>query len=105
MAQACNQIVIYFALFTHMTVSSYQWCFSKHLCQVTNCMHADTTLHNFADFPEWAEVMTTWGDKMLAAVHTVAQMSAVGFGLPAGAFTERMAHGPHLLAPTGDSSS
>ncbi|DBB09053.1 TPA: hypothetical protein ACH3X3_007676 [Trebouxia sp. C0006] len=54
-----------------------------------------------ADFPEWAEVMTTWGDKMLAAVHTVAQMSAVGFGLPAGAFTERMAHGPHLLAPTG----
>ena len=65
-------------------------------------MHADTTLRTFADFPEWAEVMTTWGDKMLAAVHTVAQMSAVGFGLPASAFTERMAHGPHLLAPTGD---
>lgn len=68
-------------------------------------MHADTMLCTFADFPEWAEVMTTWGDKMLAAVHTVAQMSAVGFGLPAGAFTERMTHGPHLLAPTGDSPS
>lgn len=45
--------------------------------------------------------MTTWGNKMLAAVHTVSQMAAVGFGLPAGAFTERMAYGPHLLAPTG----
>lgn len=45
--------------------------------------------------------MTTWGNKMLAAVHTVAQMAAVGFGLPADAFTERMAYGPHLLAPTG----
>ena len=45
--------------------------------------------------------MTTWGNKMLAAVHTVSQMAAVGFGLPADAFTERMAYGPHLLAPTG----
>lgn len=46
-------------------------------------------------------VMTTWGNKMLAAVHTVSQMAAVGFGLPADAFTQRMAYGPHLLAPTG----
>ena len=45
--------------------------------------------------------MTGWGDKMLAAVHTVAHMAAIGFGLPPGAFTERMALGPHLLAPTG----
>lgn len=54
-----------------------------------------------AEFPEWPDVMTTWGNKMLAAVHTVSQMAAVGFGLPADAFTERMAYGPHLLAPTG----
>ncbi|KAL3133074.1 hypothetical protein ABBQ38_006976 [Trebouxia sp. C0009 RCD-2024] len=54
-----------------------------------------------ANFPEWPAVMTTWGNKMLAAVHTVAQMAAVGFGLPPDAFTERMAYGPHLLAPTG----
>ena len=45
--------------------------------------------------------MTTWGNKMLAAVHTVSQMAAIGFGLPADAFTERMGFGPHLLAPTG----
>ena len=52
-------------------------------------------------FPEWPEVMTAWGNKMLEAVHTVAEMAAVGFDLPSCAFTERMAFGPHLLAPTG----
>ena len=52
-------------------------------------------------FPEWPEVMTAWGNKMLEAVHTVAEMAAVGFDLPSSAFTERMAFGPHLLAPTG----
>lgn len=49
--------------------------------------------------------MTIWGNKMLAAVHTVSQMAAVGFGLPADAFTQRMAYGPHLLAPTGTFAS
>ena len=52
-------------------------------------------------FPEWPKVMTAWGNKMLAAVHTVAYMAAIGFGLASDAFTERMAYGPHLLAPTG----
>lgn len=52
-------------------------------------------------FPDWPKVMTTWGNKMLAAVHTVAYMAAIGFGLASEAFTERMAYGPHLLAPTG----
>ena len=64
--------------------------------------NTDTVRYVLAGFPEWPEVMTTWGNKMLAAVHTVSQMAAVGFGLPAGAFTERMNNGPHLLAPTGD---
>jgi len=92
------------AFYSHIrSCQAVQGVSAKKTCQVIHRMHADTTLHTSADFPEWAEVMTTWGDKMLAAVHTVAQMSAVGFGLPAGAFTERMAHGPHLLAPTGES--
>lgn len=56
---------------------------------------------SLAGFPEWPEVMTSWGNKMLAAVHTVAHMAAIGFGLPPGTFTERMVQGPHLLAPTG----
>eukprot|EP00891_Asterochloris_glomerata_P002047 jgi/Astpho2/2047/Aster-00543 len=52
-------------------------------------------------FPEWASVMDGWGHKMLAAVETAAAMLAIGFHLPADAFTFRMAYGPHLLAPTG----
>ena len=45
--------------------------------------------------------MDSWGGKMLAAAATVAELAAVGFGLPPGAFAERLAQGPHLLAPTG----
>eukprot|EP01087_Luapelamoeba_hula_P017893 TRINITY_DN5692_c0_g1_i1.p1 TRINITY_DN5692_c0_g1~~TRINITY_DN5692_c0_g1_i1.p1 ORF type:complete len:377 (-),score=64.10 TRINITY_DN5692_c0_g1_i1:46-1128(-) len=54
-----------------------------------------------ANFPEWRQVMDTWGDKMLGAVSTVAQMLAVGFDLPATTFTDKMDCAPHLLAPTG----
>ena len=67
--------------------------------------NASMTLGLSAGFPEWSEVMTGWGDKMLAAVHTVAHMAAIGFALPPDAFTERMLHGPHLLAPTGTSAT
>jgi hypothetical protein len=51
--------------------------------------------------PQWCDVMDDWGSKLLGAVEAVAAMAAVGFGLPADAFTSRMALGPHLLAPTG----
>lgn len=54
-----------------------------------------------AGFPEWEDVMNTWGNKMLAAVSTVAEMVAIGLGLNADDFTQRMRLGPHLLAPTG----
>ena len=43
-----------------------------------------------------------WGSKMLAAVSAVAELAAEGFGLPRTAFSDLMACGPHLLAPTGD---
>jgi hypothetical protein len=36
-----------------------------------------------------------------SAKGAAAAMAALGFGLPADAFTSRMALGPHLLAPTG----
>lgn len=54
-----------------------------------------------AGFPHWAEVMDTWGHKMLDALHSVAQLAARGLGLPDAALTELMRLGPHLLAPTG----
>ncbi|CAM9868457.1 unnamed protein product, partial [Phaeothamnion confervicola] len=52
-------------------------------------------------FPEWASVMDRWGEKLLAALNTVADMAADGLGLPAGSLSERMRDAPHLLAPTG----
>lgn len=59
------------------------------------------SLSYFQGFPEWCEVMNSWGGKMVSAVQTVAEMAAVGYGLPPDAFTSLMNLGPHLLAPTG----
>ncbi|XP_077214937.1 uncharacterized protein LOC143849683 [Tasmannia lanceolata] len=53
------------------------------------------------DFPEWKENMDSWGSKMISAIEVVAEMAAIGFGLPKDAFTSLMKMGPHLLAPTG----
>lgn len=50
---------------------------------------------------QWAQQMDGWGSMLLAAAQTVAEMAAIGFGLARDEFTRRMAHGPHLLAPTG----
>lgn len=53
-----------------------------------------------AAFPEWAARMDSWGAKLLGAAEAVAQLAAVGFGLPWDSFSGRMQYGPHLLAPT-----
>ncbi|XP_062093447.1 uncharacterized protein LOC133799445 [Humulus lupulus] len=52
-------------------------------------------------FPEWKDTMDSWGYKMTSAIEVVAEMAAIGFGLPKDAFTSLMKQGPHLLAPTG----
>ncbi|XP_022733777.1 uncharacterized protein LOC111287459 isoform X1 [Durio zibethinus] len=52
-------------------------------------------------FSEWKETMDSWGYKMISAIEAVAEMAAIGFGLPKDAFTSLMKQGPHLLAPTG----
>jgi isopenicillin N synthase-like dioxygenase len=52
-------------------------------------------------FPDWTERMNAWGDKMHLAIHTLAEMLAIGFGLPIDTFTKLTENGPHLLAPTG----
>ncbi|KAL1802587.1 hypothetical protein ACET3Z_031234 [Daucus carota] len=56
-------------------------------------------------FSEWKETMDSWGYKMVNAIEAVAEMAAIGFGLPNDAFTSRMKQGPHLLAPTGSDLS
>jgi len=52
-------------------------------------------------FPQWAQTMNGWGEAILGTVTTVAEMAAVGFGLPSDTFTRKMDRAPHLLAPTG----
>ena len=54
---------------------------------------------------EWESTMDGWGDKLLEAVSTVAEMIAIGWGQPRDVFTSRMHLGPHLLAPTGSDLS
>lgn len=54
---------------------------------------------------EWAAVMDGFGNKLFTTVEVVAEMLAVGLGLPTSAFTEKMQFGPHLLAPTGSDLS
>ncbi|KAI0304566.1 hypothetical protein BC826DRAFT_976911 [Russula brevipes] len=54
----------------------------------------------------WAPIMEKWGSAMKSAVEGLAQMAAVGLGLPPEAFTDAGRYGyeysccPHLLAPT-----
>ena len=45
--------------------------------------------------------MNTWGFKLHDAVIQIAEMAAIGMGLPAETFVKRMEGGSHLLAPTG----
>lgn len=45
--------------------------------------------------------MDKWGYKLLDAVSSVAEMSAIGMGLPKDTFVQHMDGGAHLLAPTG----
>lgn len=53
----------------------------------------------FAD--TWASVLNAWGDKMVALLNTVARAASAGLGLAPDTLPSLMAHGPHLLAPTG----
>ena len=43
-----------------------------------------------AAFPDWSVKMDAWGNLMLAACETAAEMAAHGFHLPANAFTNMM---------------
>ncbi|CDW86191.1 UNKNOWN [Stylonychia lemnae] len=52
-------------------------------------------------FPDWEDKMTTWGEKLLNATFTAAEMAAQGMKLDVDTFSSRMKGGAHLLAPTG----
>ncbi|KAH9081733.1 Clavaminate synthase-like protein [Lactarius deliciosus] len=48
----------------------------------------------------WSPTMEKWGSAMKSAVEGLAQMTAIGLGLPQETFTDAGKYGPHLLAPT-----
>ncbi|XP_050284010.1 uncharacterized protein LOC126724005 isoform X2 [Quercus robur] len=49
-------------------------------------------------FPGWVETMNSWGYKMMAATEVVAEMLAIGYGLPKDAFTSLMKQIEYLTA-------
>ncbi|KAF8831214.1 hypothetical protein HHX47_DHR1000283 [Lentinula edodes] len=52
----------------------------------------------FADV--WQTTLETWGNTLKTAVENVAELAALGFGLPSSVFTDAAKYGPHLLGPT-----
>ncbi|KAJ3354713.1 hypothetical protein GGF32_002392 [Allomyces javanicus] len=50
---------------------------------------------------KWLRVMDGYGQQLHDAVEVVAELAAVGLGMPRDAFTSRAKYGAHLLAPTG----
>jgi isopenicillin N synthase-like dioxygenase len=56
-------------------------------------------------FPQWSKEMNAWGSALLQSVHAVAELLAIGLGLPRTTFTEKMVNGAHMLAPTGSDLS
>lgn len=50
-----------------------------------------------AAFPDWSVKMDAWGNLMLAACETAAEMAAHGFHLPANAFTDMMKVRVHVF--------
>jgi len=56
-------------------------------------------------FPDWKEKMDRWGNKLMSTGQTLAEMAAIGFGLPRSCFVDLMHLGPHLLAPTASDLS
>ncbi len=50
---------------------------------------------------EWASTMDAWGNKLLGAVYTIAEMLAQAYDLPLDTFTKGFARAPHLIAPNG----
>ncbi len=45
-----------------------------------------------AAFPEWEQEMNTWGNHMMSACFTAAEMCAIGMGLPKGTFGLPFSH-------------
>ncbi|KAG1754898.1 Clavaminate synthase-like protein [Suillus paluster] len=49
---------------------------------------------------KWESTMERWGHSMKNAVENIAEMTAIGLGLPRGFIKDAGKYGPHLLGPT-----
>uniref|UniRef100_A0A6B2L8P8 Isopenicillin N synthase-like Fe(2+) 2OG dioxygenase domain-containing protein n=1 Tax=Arcella intermedia TaxID=1963864 RepID=A0A6B2L8P8_9EUKA len=88
----------------HLPVAAdVKWRFFHKLGErppVTNFPFLDHDPILPAAFPDWRAKMDNWGLKLLQAGETLAEMAAIGFGLPAKTLVNLMKYAPHLLAPT-----
>ncbi|GJQ15470.1 hypothetical protein GpartN1_g7261.t1 [Galdieria partita] len=53
------------------------------------------------NFPQWRQVMDSWGQKLLDSVFTVSEMLSIGLGLQSSTLPNLIRFGTHLLSPTG----
>jgi isopenicillin N synthase-like dioxygenase len=70
------------------------------------CLNAANVIPEAEGIKErWTPAMNLWGTSMKNAVQSLAEMTAVGLGLPAETFRDAGNYGPHLLAPTASDLS
>lgn len=56
---------------------------------------------NPKDFPQFSQVMESWGKNLFECVLSVSDMCALGFGLPKDIFSTKLLTGHNIVAPTG----
>lgn len=54
-----------------------------------------------SDFPQFQQIMDSWGNHMMNGCYTVSEMAAIGFGFERNTFTAMLDGGEHKLGPTG----
>lgn len=77
----------------------------RYMYPIGDTFQDDTDLapekHIPEDYPQMENLFEAWGNTLLDASNSVAQMAALGMGFENDFFTERLRGGQHLLAPTG----
>lgn len=67
-----------------------KWRFFWSIGERPECLENEIPKVYPKAFPEWEDKMNSWGNHMIKAVGTAAEMAAVGMGLDQNTFTDRM---------------
>ena len=54
-----------------------------------------------SEFPDFSYKMNSWGQNLKNCTLVIAEMTALGLGLPKDAFTKKIVNGDFYLSPTG----